>query len=424
MVQLMTNWFQNYGVNVIAARYIAVGILLVFIALLSVVAYFISRKIVLRFLSLVIKNNKLQWDDVMLERKVFHKLCNIVPAIIFYVFSTAFPGQMAVIIENLSSAYIILAGVLVLDALLNSVDDIYRTYEIAKHKPIKGYLQVAKIIIYIIGGILIIAAVIGQSSLWRLLSGIGALTAVLLLVFKDSLLGLVAGIQLSSNDMIRIGDWIEMSKYGANGDVIDISLNTVKVENFDKTITTIPTYALVSDSFINWRGMEQSGGRRINRSIYIDATSVTFCTDEMLDKFEKIHYLSDYIKQKKAEIALYNQEHNIDSTQSVNGRRLTNLGTFRAYIQCYLKNHPQIHKRMIQMVRQLPPGESGIPLDIYVFTNQTEWAIYESIQSDIFDHLFAVVPEFGLRVFQKPTGYDISQPLKDLKDCQESIKKL
>lgn len=415
MLQLMTNWFQVYGLNNPLAGYIATGLLLIFIALLSLGANLISRKIVLRLLALLIRNNKFQWDDVMLERKVFHKLCNMVPAMIFYAFAGAFPLQMADIIQRLSSAYIILAGILVIDALLNSADDIYRTYDIAKNKPIKGYLQVAKIFMYIIGGILLIAALIDRSPL-LLLSGIGALTAVLLIVFKDSLLGLVAGIQLSSNDMVRLGDWIEMPKYGANGDVVDISLHTVKIANFDKTITTIPTYALVSDSFKNWRGMVQAGGRRINRSIYIDATSVTFCTDGMLDKFEKIHYLSGYIKQKKAEIARYNLENNIDSTEVANGRRLTNLGTFRAYIQSYLKNHPRIHKDMTQIVRQLPPGESGIPLDIYVFTNVTDWGSYENIQSDIFDHLFAVIPEFGLRVFQKPTGYDISQPLSQLAD--------
>lgn len=418
MLELMTNWFQVYGVEKNAAHYIAVGILLVLMVLLSMAAYFISRTIVLRVLSLVIRNNKFKWDDILLERRVFHKLCNIVPAMILYSFAPAFPALLETLIKKFSSVYIILAGILVIDAILNAVDDIYKTYEIAKNKPIKGYLQVAKIFIYTIGGILMIAAIIEKSPL-LLLSGIGALTAVLLIVFKDSLLGLVAGIQLSSNDMIRLGDWIEMPKYGANGDVIDISLNTVKIENFDKTITTIPTYALVSDSFKNWRGMVQAGGRRINRSIYIDVTSVTFCTDEMLEKFEKIHYLADYIKGKKAEITRYNLENNIDSTEAANGRRLTNLGTFRAYIQSYLKNHPQIHKDMTQIVRQLPPGESGIPLDIYVFTNETNWAVYENIQSDIFDHLFAVIPEFGLRVYQKPTGYDISQPLSYLKDWPE-----
>ena len=414
MIKFIMNWFTGYGVDESTARYLSTGILVIFLALLSIFANFVTNKVVLRALSLLINNNnnKFKWDTVMFKRKVFHRLSHIVPAIIIYSFSIAFSEQMTIIIQRFSLAYIVLVGISVVDALLNSVDDIYRNYELSRDKPIKVYLQVTKISVYIIGGIVIIATIIGQSPLF-LLSGIGALTAVILLVFKDSLLGLVAGIQLSSNDMIRLGDWIEMPNYGANGDVIDISLNTVKVENSDKTITTIPTYALVSDSFKNWRGMIQSGGRRINRSLYIDITSIAFCTDEMLEELEKIHYLTDYIRNKKNEIALYNLENNIDTSDSINGRRLTNIGTFRAYIQSYLRNHPKIHKEMVQLVRQLPPGEYGLPLDIYVFTNDTEWANYENIQSDIFDYLLAVVPQFGLRVFQKPTGYDIRLSLND-----------
>lgn len=411
MSEFIMSWMIGFGINESTARYLSTGILVIFIALLSIFAYFISKEVVLRALSHFINNTQCEWDNVLLERRVFHKLSHIVPAIIIYSFATALSEQMP-IIQKFSLAYIFLVGIFVVDALLNSMDDIYRTYEVSKNKPIKGYLQVAKIFVYIIGGIVIIATIIEQSPL-LLLSGIGALTAVLLLVFKDSLLGLVAGIQLSSNDMIRLGDWIEMPKYGANGNVIDISLNTVKIKNFDKTITTIPTYALVSDSFKNWRGMKQSGGRRIRRSVYIDTTSIAFCTDEMLDEFEKIHYLSDYIRDKKDKMALYNLENKVDTSHAINVRRLTNIGTFRAYIQIYLRNHPKIHKEMVQMVRQLPPGEHGLPLEIYVFTNDTAWANYESIQSDIFDHILAVVPEFGLRVFQKPTGYDIRLSLDD-----------
>ena len=412
MIGFIMNWFTGYGVYESTARYLSTGILVIFIALLSIFANFITTKVVLRVISLLINSNKFKWDTVLLEREVFHRLSHIVPAIIIYSFASAFTEQMTIIIQRFSSAYIVLIGMSVVDALLNSVDDIYRNYELSRNKPIKGYLQVTKISVYIIGGIVVIATIIGQSPLF-LLSGIGALTAVILLVFKDSLLGLVAGIQLSSNDMIRLGDWIEMPKYGANGDVIDISLNTVKVKNSDKTITTIPTYALVSDSFKNWRGMNESGGRRINRSVYIDITSITFCTDEMLEEFEKIDCLTDYIRNKRHEIIHYNLENNIDTSYSVNSRRLTNIGIFRAYIQSYLKNHPKIHKDLVQLVRQLPPGEYGLPLNIYVFTNDTEWANYENIQSDIFDHLLAVVPQFGLRVFQKPTGYDIGRLVND-----------
>jgi miniconductance mechanosensitive channel len=412
MIGFIMNWFTGYGVDESTARYLSTGILVIFIALLSIFANFLTKKVVLRVLSRLINNNKFKWNTVMLERKVFHRLFQIVPAIIIYSFASAFPEQMTIIIQRFSSAYIVLVGISVVDGLLNSVDDIYKNYELSRNKPIKVYLQVTKIFVYIIGGIVIIATIIGQSPLF-LLSGIGALTAVILLVFKDSLLGLVAGIQLSSNDMIRLGDWIEMPKYGANGEVIDISLNTVKVENSDKTITTIPTYALVSDSFKNWRGMKESGGRRINRSVYIDITSIAFCTDEMLEELEKIHYLTDYIRNKKNEIDLYNSENNIDTSHSVNSRRLTNIGIFRTYIQSYLKNHPKIHKDLVQLVRQLPLVEYGLPLNIYAFTNDTEWTNHENIQSNIFDHLLAVVPQFGLRVFQKPTGYDIRLSVND-----------
>lgn len=412
MIEFIMNWFTGYGVDKSTVQFLSKAILVLFIGLLSVVAKFITEKVVLRVLSHLIYKNKFKWDKVMLEHKVFHKLSQIVPAIIIYSSATLFSAPISTVIERFSSAYIVLVGISFVDALFNSMDDIYRTYEVSKNKPIKGYLQLGKIIVYILGGIVIIATIVGQSPL-LLLSGIGALTAVLLLVFKDSLLGLVAGIQLSSNDMIRLGDWIEMPKYGANGDVIDISLNTVKVENFDMTITTIPAYALVSDSFINWRGMTQSGGRRINRSIYIDTTSITFCTDEMLDEFEKIRELTHYISDKRKEIALCNLGDNIDTSCLTNGRRLTNIGTYRAYIRIYLKSHPGIHKEMLQIVRQLPPGEHGLPLDIYVFTNDTDWANYETIQADIFDHLLAVVPQFGLRVFQSPSGYDIRRLAND-----------
>ncbi|MCB8814568.1 mechanosensitive ion channel family protein [Desulfosporosinus shakirovi] len=413
MVEFIMNWLVSYGLNEGVAEYLSTGILVVLIGLLSILANFIAKRIVLRVLPHFIKKIKFTWNTIILERKVFHKLSHIVPAIIIYSFAPAFTEQMTRVIQKFSFVYIILVGITVIDEVLNALEDIYRNYEVSKHKPIKGYLQVVKIFVYILGGILIIATIMGQSPL-LLFSGIGALTAVFLLIFKDSLLGLVAGVQLSSNDMIRLGDWIEMPKYGANGDVIDISLVTVKVENFDKTITTIPTYALISDSFKNWRGMTQSGGRRINRSVYIDTTSISFCTDEMLDKFQEIECLSDYIRTKKHEIAQYNLEKKIDTSNSVNGRHLTNIGVFRIYIESYLRNHPKIHKDMIQMVRQLPPEEHGLPLEVYVFTNDTDWVSYEIVQSDIFDHLLAVVPQFSLRLYQSPTGYDISQAVKDL----------
>ena len=274
-----------------------------------------------------------------------------------------------------------------------------------------------KIIIMTFGVILVIANLMGKSPL-ILLSGIGALSAVLMLVFKDSLLGLVAGIQLTANDMVRVGDWIEMPKYGADGDVIDISLNTVKVQNFDKTITMIPSYALISDSFINWRGMQSSGGRRIKRSYYIDTSSISFCTEEMIEKFIKVSITFQTILfNKESEIAEYNTKNKIDRNNPVNGRALTNIGVFRAYISNYLQNHHGINQNMTLMVRQLAPSEHGLPIEIYAFTNDVKWAVYETVQADIFDHLFAVAPEFGLQLFQNPSGSD----LKSLRMNSEEI---
>jgi len=417
-MKMVIEQFVKLGIKTDTASYLAHFMMIFLVIGLSILAYFITKKVVIKVLTHYINNNKITWDNIILEKRVFHKLSHIVPAIIIYYFASIFPDFQH-IIQKGASTYIIIVGVMVIDSLLNAMNDIYRTYEISKVKPIRGYIQVIKIFVFVIGGIVVIANLMGESP-FILLSGIGALSAVLMLVFKDSLLGLVAGVQLTSNDMVRVGDWIEMPKYGADGDVIDISLNTVKVQNWDKTITTIPSYALISDSFKNWRGMQNSGGRRIKRSIYIDTSSITFCTEEMLEKFKTIHYLTDYITEKENEIKAYNLENNIDKSNKVNGRALTNIGVFRIYILNYLKNHPGINQNMLMIVRQLAPGEYGLPIEIYTFTNDVRWVVYESVQADIFDHIFAVAPEFGLRVFQNPTGSDFrafqNQPGADLRE--------
>jgi miniconductance mechanosensitive channel len=394
----------DFGVDSKWVNPMAQLILVMIVLFLALFTNMVIKKIILKMANRFIKANKFKWDNFLIDRRVLHRLANIVPAVLIYFCAPLFSGFQSAI-EKSALVAIFLVGILAVDSLLNVCNDIYRTFEISNVKPIKGYIQVLKIFIFTIGGIVVISNLMGKSPV-VFLSGLGALTAVLMLVFKDSILGLVAGVQLSTNDMLRIGDWIEMPKYGADGDVIDISLNTVKVANFDRTITTIPTYALMADSFKNWRGMVTSGGRRIKRSVYIDACSVAFCTDEMIGKFKKIKYLTEYVDKKRAEIEKYNQENQVDESLTVNGRRMTNLGTFRAYIQNYLNNHPNIHKGMISMVRQMPSGENGIPMEIYVFTNDTNWVNYEKIQGDIFDHIFAVIPEFGLRVFQNPTGDD------------------
>lgn len=403
-MEFIRNLLLEKGMDPVLTNYLAAIIMILFIGIICIVANFITKKFVMKVITHFITNNKFKWDDMLLERKVFHRLSHIVPAIIIYYFSSTFPDFQH-LIEKGAITYLIIVGLMVVNSFLNAFNDIYQTFEISKIKPVKGYIQVAKIIIFTIGGIIVIANLMGESP-FILLSGIGALSAVLLLVFKDSLLGLVAGIQLAANDMVRVGDWIEMPKYEADGDIIDISLNTVKVQNWDKTITMIPSYALISDSFKNWRGMQASGGRRIKRSLFIDTNSITFCTEEMIEKFKNIHYLSTYITNKESEIAEFNKKNEINRNNRVNGRALTNIGVFRAYISHYLQNHPGINQKMTLMVRQLAPSEHGLPLEIYAFTNDIRWDVYESIQSDIFDHLFAVAPEFELRVFQNPSGND------------------
>lgn len=410
-MEFIQNWLAQMGVADELVGGLATAIGIVGIIILSMVAHFVAKGIILKVITYSIRSNRIKWDNYILERKVFHKLVHVVPAIIIYYAASLFPAYQPLIVKGVV-LYIIVISLMVVNAFLNAVHDIYATYEIAKARPIRGYIQVAKIFVFIVGGILLISTMIGQSPV-ILLSGIGALSAIIMLIFKDSILGLVAGVQLTSNDMVRVGDWIEMPKYGADGDIVDISLNTVKVQNFDKTITTIPTYALISDSFKNWRGMQSSGGRRIKRSIFVDTSSIVFVGPEMLDKFKKIHYLRDYIAQKETDIEQYNLEHQMDRSVKVNGRAMTNIGIFRAYILRYLQHHPSIHQNMTCIVRQLQPTETGIPLEIYAFVNDINWAVYEEVQSDIFDHIFAVAPEFGLRIFQNPTGYDLQHLLKN-----------
>ncbi len=396
--------FTERGLRPVYAKYLSVAIMVLILIILCTAIHLIFKKFLLKLLAKFIEKNNHKWVNIMLRNQVFKRLAHIIPAVVVYNFAPVF-NQYENIIKRITSTFIFLIIILLLDAVLDSANEIYMSYPISRVRPIKGLLQVVKIVIYIVAGIIIIANLIGQSPL-AFLSGIGALTAVFSLVFKDSILGFVAGIQLTSNNMLQIGDWIEMNKYGADGDVIEITLNTVKVQNFDKTIVTIPAYALVSDSFKNWRGMEEAGGRRIKRAVYIDTTSIAFCTPEMIEKFKQIRYLKKYIVEKEAEIRKYN-EANGGKGNFINGRHLTNVGTFRVYIQNYIAEHPGIHKEMIHMVRQLPPGEFGLPLEIYAFSRHTDWISYENIQADIFDHILSVASEFGIRIFQSPTGQDL-----------------
>ncbi len=406
--QAFVNWLSNMGIPTDWAVIIKAVIFSIVILLLCIVVNWIAKKLIIGIEKNIIKKTRVTWDDIFLEKKVFSRLSHIAPVIIiYYTVAIAFYEYPDFInaLQKATYIYLLMAIVLVLDSFINAMHTIYTTLPISENRPIKGYLQVVKILIYFVA-ILMIISIIFNMAMGKLFTGLGAIAAILLLIFKDTILSFVASIQMAAHNMVKPGDWIEMPSRKADGTVIDITLNTVKVQNFDKTIITIPTYAMVSESFQNWKGMEESGGRRIKRALKIDMKSVTFCTPEMLEKFKKIHFLKDYIEQKEKELVEYNTKYNIDNSIVVNGRRLTNLGTFRKYVEAYLKNHPKIHNEMTFLVRHLEPDDKGIPIQIYVFSNDQRWANYESIQADIFDHLLAVIPEFGLQVFQSPSGDD------------------
>ena len=404
----LIDWLEGLPID---HRLLAQLGLLIIVLLLAWLVNFITKRVILRVVRRVVKKSKTQWDDILSQRHVFTRLSHLAPAIVINYFApVVFIGTVvsAQFMQVSAVIYMLVIGMLVINSFLDSVSDICHTYDFSRKVPIHGLMQVIKIIVFITGGIVILGMIIDKDPT-KMLTGFGAMTAVITLIFKDAILGFVAGIQISANNMVHLGDWIEMPKYGADGDVIDISLTTVKVQNWDKTISTIPAYSLISDSFKNWRGMKESGGRRIKRAINLDMNTVRFCNPMMLDKFRHIEHIADYIDAKQTEIDAYNTANHIDHTELVNGRRMTNVGTFRAYVIAYLKNHPKINQNMTFLVRQLHPTECGLPIEIYVFSSDTVWANYEAIQADIFDHILAVIPEFGLRVFQNPTGSDFSR---------------
>ncbi len=407
----LTEWMGAQGVPAKAALFFLNGLLLCLIVVLCYLALLVARKILVTLVGKIVRKSAIAWDNIFLERKVFSRLAHVAPALVLLRLGpSAFPEspQLASFLGSAASVYLILILLMVADALLNAALDIYDQFSVAKQIPVKGFIQALKIGLFFIAGILVLSVVTGKSPL-VFFSGLGALTAVLMLIFKDAILGFVAGIQLSANNMVRKGDWIEMPQFGADGDVLDVSLTTVKVQNWDKTITTIPTYSLISHSFKNWRGMQESGGRRIKRALYLDMTSIRFCDEALLERFSRMQLLRPYLEKKQAEIAQSNLEHGLDAASPINGRRLTNIGTFRAYLEAYLRHHPKVHQGMTFLVRQLSPTDRGLPLEIYVFSSDQVWANYEAIQADIFDHLLAALPEFELRIFQNPTGSDFSR---------------
>lgn len=384
----------------------------VLILLVGVGANVLTKRYLLKWLVYIAGKTKNQLDDSLIKRKVFNRLSFLAPLLLIYwssgVFLNDVPGFMLVL-KRLSVALMIWVVTRTLSSALDVVQDVYNQFSIAYKRPIKSYIQLAKLFVYVVAFILMVTYLMGKSP-WVFISSLGAMTAVLLLVFKDTILGFMAGIQLAMNQMVAIGDWIEMPGTGADGDVIDITLHTVKVQNWDKTVTTIPSYKMISESFKNWRQMKDSGGRRIKRSVLIDNQSVRFLQREDLEKYKKIKVLKNYLEEREEEIQKENEsELEVDMTCDANGRRLTNIGSFRAYLRYYLENHKNIRKDMTLMVRQGQSEEKGIPLELYCFTNTTKWVEYEAIQSDIFDHLYAVIPYFGLRLFQAPSGLDIKQ---------------
>lgn len=398
----------QWGLTLEQAQLVARLLSLTTVALFALLVHTLARGPVLRVVKSLILRTGTEWDDALIEHRVLHRLAHLAPGLVIYRLAPIAleeHGRLAAMAGTGATIYILLVGALVADAFLSAALDIYRSTDSSREISIKSLVQFLKVILYFVVGLFALSVLLGKSPDY-LLGGLTAITAVLLLIFRDAILGLVAGIQLTVNRMISRGDWIEMPKYGADGDVLDVSLTTVKVQNWDKTITTIPTYALISESFKNWRGMQESGGRRIKRSVYIDISTVKFCDGEMLERFARIQYITAHIERKKRELAEYNEVNKVDLTNLVNGRRMTNLGTFRAYVTAYLKNHPQINQDMTFLVRQLAPTEQGLPIEIYVFCKDIVWANYEAIQADIFDHILAIVPEFDLRVFQEPTGAD------------------
>ena len=375
------------------------------------------RHYVLRFLHYVAEHSPVDWDQAFFEARLPHRLAWGVPILVWYTGIVLVPGLPAdweTVLRRVLLASMVVVLVRGGDALLNGVNLIYQGLPRARERPIKGFLQVANVVIHLAGLILVVSIVMDRSPV-IFLSGLGAMTAVILLVFRDTLLSLVAGIQITTNDLIRVGDWIDMPQFDADGDVVDIALNSVTVQNWDRTLTVIPTHKFLEHSFRNWRGMQEAGGRRIMRSFHVDLTTVRFLTDDEVERFEKWELLQDYIERKRSEVEAHNRDHPADGDIEVPyRRRLTNLGTLRAYLTAYLRNHPGLHPGMIMMVRQLEPEPEGLPMQIYAFAGDTQWPIFEGIQADIFDHLLATVPEFGLRIYQKPSGADLRESVRKL----------
>ncbi len=384
------------------------------VVLASVLADLVARRVLLGIVKRVVEKSRSDWDDVLHSHQVFERLAHLLPTMVVYYGIHWVPNlsePVAMVIQRVTVASLVVIALSAISAFLRAANEIYSANPDSRHRPIKGYLQILQIAIYLLGGISVLAILMDRSPL-VFLSGVGAMTAVLMLVFKDTILSLVASVQLTSNGMVAVGDWIEMPAFGADGDVIDIALHTIKVQNWDKTITTIPTHKLIDNSFKNWKGMSESGGRRIKRSLQLDMGTVRFLNPEEIERFSHFELLRDYIAEKKAVLEEENRGQSASDIVA-NARQLTNVGTFRAYVVNYLRQHPKIHQAgMTFLVRQLAPTPEGVPIEVYVFSSDTDWVNYEGIQSDLFDHLLAIAPEFGLAVYQRPSGTDMREALQ------------
>ena len=413
MLSPLHDWLLKWGMSEAGATLLTRlgGVLLVLFVALT--ANRVTKRVVVRGIARLARRTTASWDDVVMRHRVLQRVAHLVPALVIYHSATpvlAGYDQLTAVVRQGALIYMIVIAALAADSVVNVGIEIARGSRLPRELPVRSIAQVLKLVVYAVTAISVLALVLGRSPL-LLLSGLGAMSAVTMLVFKDTILGFVAGIQLSANRMVSRGDWVEMPKHGADGDVLDVGLTTVKVQNWDKTITTIPTYALIAESFKNWRGMAESGGRRIKRALYIDVGSIRFCDEEMLARFSKIQYIADYLKDKREEIANWNAARGVEPASLADGRHLTNVGTFRAYVVAYLRHHPMVHQDMTFLVRQLAPTEHGLPIEVYVFSRDQVWSRYEAIQADIFDHLLAVVPEFDLRVFQSPSGRDVERAI-------------
>ena len=405
--ELLISWGTAPSLADMLDQFIAFALVLIVAFLADV----ICRNILLKVVAHLIRKTKATWDDIVFDRKVLIHLSRMVAPVIIYVFiPVAFAETSSStlgFIQRVCLIYILITFLSFINSFLKAVYAVYSEKEQLRDRPLKGMLQTVQVILWFVGAIVVVSILIDKSPL-SLLAGLGASAAILMLVFKDSIMGFVSGVQLSANDMLKVGDWIAMPKYGADGTVIEVTLNTVKVRNWDNTITTIPPYLLVSDSFQNWRGMRESGGRRVKRSINIDMTSIRFCTPEMLERYKRIDLLKDYIARTQQRVEEYNRQHDIPSGEDkINGLHQTNIGVFRNYLNLYLRQNERVNQNMMVLVRQLQPTEQGLPMELYFFTDTVDWVPYEGIQADVFDHVLAVIPEFDLRVFQNPSGNDL-----------------